>query len=128
MDPNFIKKLREAFREEATEQLHSISTTLIALEESPDLTSTTTESLLRVFHSLKGSARAVNLETFEQCCQTIESLLVGYRDGGLTIPETVASTLNEAVGRLQNVVNDLGRKDEDELESDLKSMLDKLVE
>ncbi|MCA9804685.1 MAG: response regulator [Cyanobacteria bacterium HKST-UBA02] len=127
MDPEFLSKLREAFKEEAAEQLQSISTSLIALEKSPDLSKTTIESLLRTFHSLKGSARAVNVETLEHCCQTIESLLVGYRDSGTTIPARVSSTLNDAVGSFQKAVHDMGTVPDEELEADLKSTLSALA-
>jgi len=70
-----IRKLRDAFREEAQERLRTISTSLAALEEalsSPEQQKPILEILFREAHSLKGASRVVNLEEVESLSQSAE--------------------------------------------------------
>jgi two-component system chemotaxis sensor kinase CheA len=70
-----IRKLRDAFREEAQERLRTISTSLAALEEalsSPEQQKPILEILFREAHSLKGASRVVNLEDVEILSQSAE--------------------------------------------------------
>lgn len=107
MDPEFLKGLKETFKIEATEQLHVIRSLLIAIEETPDEAARLLESLLRNFHSLKGSSRAVNLIPVEKTCQKVEHELIKVRDSGGKMPHTFIDKLHEYVDALQHVVNDL---------------------
>lgn len=81
VDLEFLKKLREAFQIEATEHLEEVSNTLLSLEKNPGLaqSQSSIEKMLRNFHSLKGSSRAVNLSLIEKVCQEIESILVEHK-------------------------------------------------
>ena len=70
-----IRKLRDAFREEAQERLRTISTSLAALEEAlsyPEQQKPILETLFREAHSLKGASRVVNLEAVESLSQSAE--------------------------------------------------------
>lgn len=79
VDLEFLKKLREAFQIEATEHLDEISNLLLALEKDPSLSRDSIEKMLRNFHSLKGSSRAVNMTSIEKTCQELESILVEHK-------------------------------------------------
>src|SRR5579883_428715 len=106
MDPDFIKRLREAFVEEAQEQLQIIRAQLVALEDDPDDVPQRFESLLRIFHSLKGSSRAVNLSTIEKSCQMIENVIIGHKSDSV-LPRNLLDGLHEYVDAIQKIVANL---------------------
>lgn len=104
MDPEFLKRLQEAFVEEANEQIQIIRSCLMMLEREDSDKSAAVESLLRTFHSLKGSSRAVSLRTVESSCQSIENTLVSYKGEESNIARFVIDRLHEWVDALQRVV------------------------
>jgi|AGTN01.1.fsa_nt_gi Chemotaxis protein histidine kinase and related kinases len=106
MDAEFLKGLKETFKIEAMEQLQIIRSLLIAIEEAPDETTRLLESLLRNFHSLKGSSRAVNLIPVEKTCQKVEHELIKVRDSGTKLPHSFVDKMHEYVDALQHVIND----------------------
>jgi len=95
VDLEFLKKLREAFQIEATEHLEDVSNTLLSLEKNPGLlqSQASIEKMLRNFHSLKGSSRAVNLESIEKTCQEIESILVEHKSTSLELSAELTDDL-----------------------------------
>ncbi len=108
MDPEFLKRLQEAFIEESGEQIQVIRSCLNVLEDAGADKAPPLESLLRTFHSLKGSARAVNLKGIESSCQLIENALVNYKGDEANINRQLldrlhlyADALQAVVGRLQ---------------------------
>jgi two-component system chemotaxis sensor kinase CheA len=64
----FLKRLKDTFRVEATDHLRSISNGLLEMEKTPsqDRWTELTESVFRESHSLKGAARSVNLKAYSQ--------------------------------------------------------------
>jgi two-component system chemotaxis sensor kinase CheA len=92
-DEEFHKQLLATFREEAEEHLGEITEELIVLEKagitpgSPLL-----EQVYRKTHSLKGSARAVNLREIESVCQNLESVF-SLMKKGVFIPDEAAFDL-----------------------------------
>ena len=75
-DQEFLKKLREAFAFEAKEQIQTISSCLLELEKDSNQQSRQNiiETMFRQAHNLKGSARAVNMNSVEAVCQSLESV------------------------------------------------------
>ncbi|MBE3039469.1 MAG: Hpt domain-containing protein, partial [Chloroflexi bacterium] len=73
-EQEFLKRLRETFREEADEHLRSLSTGLIELEKNngAEAEAQIVETIFREAHSLKGAARSVNLNEVESLCQPLE--------------------------------------------------------
>lgn len=104
MDPEFLKRLQEAFVEEANEQIQVIRSCLMMLEREDSDKSAAVESLLRTFHSLKGSSRAVSLRSVESTCQSIENTLVSYKGEESNIARFVIDRLHEWTDALQRVV------------------------
>jgi two-component system chemotaxis sensor kinase CheA len=104
MDPEFLKRLQEAFIEEANEQIQVIRSCLMALERDDSDKTAAVESLLRTFHSLKGSSRAVSLRSVESGCQSIENTLVSYKGEESRIARFVIDRLHEWTDALERVV------------------------
>jgi len=73
---DFLGRLIETFRLEADEHLKSMVTGLLTLEKSalPDERAPILEIIFREAHSLKGAARAVNLDEIEVVCQSLEGV------------------------------------------------------
>jgi two-component system chemotaxis sensor kinase CheA len=114
MDPEFLKRLQEAFIEEANEQVQVIRSCLMLLERDDSDKAHSVESLLRTFHSLKGSSRAVNMRAVEASCQSIENTLVAYKGDEGRIPRFVIDRLHEWVDALQRVVQEMERGSQSE--------------
>jgi two-component system chemotaxis sensor kinase CheA len=92
-DEEFHQQLLAMFREEAEEHLGEITEDLIALEKAGILPgSPLVERVYRKTHSLKGSARAVNLREIESVCQNLESVFSLVKKGEF-IPDEAAFDL-----------------------------------
>ena len=76
-----LKKLREAFSDEAEERLANLSSSLLDLEKGADGEEKTQvlEVAFREAHSLKGAARSVNLTEIETICQSIEGVFAAMK-------------------------------------------------
>jgi two-component system chemotaxis sensor kinase CheA len=70
------------FLDELAEHVGSFNDDLMALEKNPtdDERGRRMQSLFRTAHSLKGAARAVNLEVIERTCHLLEDQLAAVRD------------------------------------------------
>jgi len=76
-EEELLKKLRAAFKMEASERLASISSSMLNLEKSFEMGQDNKEILDIIFreaHSLKGAARAVNYSDIETICQALEDV------------------------------------------------------
>lgn len=77
-----IQRLLETFLTEFDERLHAMSRDLLALENSevgsPDREKRL-QDLLRNAHSLKGAARAVEVQLVEEACHRLEDILTAVR-------------------------------------------------
>jgi two-component system chemotaxis sensor kinase CheA len=92
-DEEFHKQLLATFREEAEEHLGEITEELIELEKAGIIPgSPRIERIYRTTHSLKGSARAVNLRDIESVCQNLESVFSLMKKGEF-IPDEAAFDL-----------------------------------
>lgn len=107
MDPDFLKRLQEAFIEEAHEQIQTVRSCLNELEKPDGNKPSAIEALLRTCHSLKGSARAVNLRAIEMTCQIVEARLVKYKGKEQSPDRTFLDLMNEYTDAIQEVVHSL---------------------
>ncbi|MBV8781852.1 MAG: Hpt domain-containing protein, partial [Phycisphaerae bacterium] len=73
-DEEFLKKLQMAFRSEAEEHVQAMSSELMDLEKTDDAAriKELVAAIFREAHSLKGAARAVNLNEIEMICQSMK--------------------------------------------------------
>ena len=80
-DEAFLKKLLETFRVEAGEHIAAIASGLIEIEKSrsTDKQAEIIETIFREAHSMKGAARAVNLNEIEKVCQSLETVLAALK-------------------------------------------------
>ncbi|MFA6033316.1 MAG: Hpt domain-containing protein, partial [Myxococcota bacterium] len=80
-DDQFLKELLAIFKVEADEHLREISTGLLELEKLPAGAASPQilETIYRGAHSLKGAARAVDLTSIEQVCQSLENVLSKWK-------------------------------------------------
>jgi two-component system, chemotaxis family, sensor kinase CheA len=80
-EEELLKKLREAFSEEARERLESLSSSLLSLEKETgdEEKAQVLEVAFREAHSLKGAARSVNLAAIETLCQAIEGVFAAMK-------------------------------------------------
>lgn len=79
-DAEFIKRLRATFRIEAEEHLQAMSSGLLELEKLPAADAgAVIERVFREAHSLKGAARAVDMQAVESICQAIETVFSAWK-------------------------------------------------
>ena len=76
-DDDLRRQLLEIFAGEARDELDTLSSGLVALEADPQAAvgSGKVEEMMRAAHSLKGSARAVELEPVDRISHALENLL-----------------------------------------------------
>jgi two-component system, chemotaxis family, sensor kinase CheA len=97
-DEEFHKQLLATFREEAEEHLGEITEELIALEKAGITPgSSLVERVYRKIHSLKGSARAVNLKEIESVCQNLESVFSLIKKGEFIPDEAAYDLFHDAI-------------------------------
>ena len=97
-DEEFHKQLLATFREEAEEHLGEITEELIALEKAGITPgSPLVERVYRKTHSLKGSARAVNLREIESVCQNLESVFSLMKKGEFIPDEAAFDLFHDAI-------------------------------
>jgi two-component system, chemotaxis family, sensor kinase CheA len=97
-DEEFHKQLLATFREEAEEHLSEITEELIALEKAGITpASPLVERVYRKTHSLKGSARAVNLREIESVCQNLESVFALMKKGEFVPDEAAFDLFHHAI-------------------------------
>lgn len=97
-DEEFHKQLLATFREEADEHLGEITGDLIALEKAGITPgSPLVERVYRTIHSLKGSARAVNLREIESVCQNLESVFALMKKGEFVPDEDAYDLFHNAI-------------------------------
>ncbi len=103
-DDDFLKELRISFVEEAKEQLHSIIDVLLSVEnksfEANYSQARAIDKMFREAHSIKGSARAVNLPEVEAICHAMESVFVALKDGKTEINDHLIDCLHRGVDGL----------------------------
>jgi two-component system chemotaxis sensor kinase CheA len=100
---SLIQRLLTTFLVEFEERLQSMSRELLALETceaySPEQ-ERQLQSLMRNAHSLKGAARAVDIELIEQSCHRLEEILSGVQKDRTLLDPTLLHLLFTALDGL----------------------------
>lgn len=105
-DAEFLKKLLSTFKIEAYEHLRTISLSLLELEKSTEEEKKSIiETIHREFHSLKGAARAVNIEKIETICHKIEGIFSDVKKGILSLNGKMFDIFNEAVDIIEEIIS-----------------------
>jgi len=108
-DEEFHRQLLATFREEADEHLGEITEELIALEKDGFTAgSPLIERVYRKTHSLKGSARAVNLKDIETVCQNLESVFALMKKGEFVPDEASFDLFHDAVKTVRALLSGAG--------------------
>lgn len=102
----FRQRLLATFKVEAAEHVQAMSGGLVELEQSPPpgRQHELIESIFRAAHSLKGSARAVDLGGMETVCHALESLLAAIKRQELGFSPGLFDLLHQAVDRLDRLL------------------------
>jgi two-component system chemotaxis sensor kinase CheA len=108
-DESFRTHLLGIFKLEADEHLKAMSSLLLPLERaSADELPAVVETLFREAHSLKGAARAVNLDSIETVCQALENVLAGLKRNEIAPSADLVDVLSRAVDTLQELLSPEG--------------------
>ena len=85
LSDDLLRELLATFAVEAQEHLQAINRDLLALEKGPgaEKSAELLAEIFRAAHSLKGAARAVNLEAAGEVGHRLETLFARLRDGEL---------------------------------------------
>lgn len=109
-DSEFLRRLLVTFKVEADEHLKGISAGLLELEKcaEPERQRALIEIIFREAHSLKGAARAVDLQEVETLCQAMEGVFSALKKKELSTSAGLFDLLQEAVDLLERVLPDAG--------------------
>ncbi|MCC5932800.1 MAG: response regulator [Balneolales bacterium] len=110
-DEEFLKELLEDFKLEAAEHLQVIGDGLLELEKSADSggNPTKTEEVFRVIHSMKGAARAVNLQRLEQLAMVLEGVFHEVKNKKLTLHPAMFDVLYPATDMLAALLGEIDK-------------------
>jgi two-component system chemotaxis sensor kinase CheA len=116
----------EEFQSEADEHLTTADRLIDQAHGNP-LSADEVSELFRGFHSLKGLARAMDLEGMEALAHRAESLLGLVRDHGVALDADLVQGLAVAVGRLgQTLTHVISTREDLPAPADLLAELDRL--
>jgi two-component system chemotaxis sensor kinase CheA len=117
-EEELLKKLRAAFKMEASERLASISSSLLHLEKSFELGDENKETLDVVFreaHSLKGAARAVNYSDIETICQALEDVFSSIKRKEITFSPEMFDVFHSSLELIETLLNQSNRNHSSEI-------------
>ena len=120
-EAEFLKELLSMFKIEAEEHIKGISSNLLELERiaDPGRQTPVIETIYREAHSLKGAARAVNLNQVETLCQSLESVFSAMKRRALVLSPKHYDILHESVDQVSVLI--------DNPETDITEILQKLA-
>lgn len=103
---DFMKKLLASFKIEAAEHLRELNSSVTILNQSIDenTRNNTMEIAFRAVHSLKGAARAVNINELERTCQALESVFSSLKRKMLSWTSETGIIISEAANLLQDLL------------------------
>ena len=97
----FLARLRETFRNEASEHLEAISAGLLAIEHADGAgRAQHIERIFRETHSFKGAARSVSLTGVEALCLALESIFAAMKDEKLVLSTAMLDVVHQGLGVL----------------------------
>jgi len=108
-EEELLKKLRAAFKIEASERLASISSSLLNQEKFFELGDDNKECLDIVFreaHSLKGAARAVNYSDIETICQALEDVFSSLKRKDISFSSEMFDVFHSCLELIEALLND----------------------
>ena len=105
----FYKELLADFKIEATEHSTNFTNNLLDLEREGDRVKRQCmiEVMFREIHSLKGAARAVNLQEIERLCQALENVMSKMKQGHLSYSSYLFDTFHNTINILNGLLTDL---------------------
>jgi two-component system chemotaxis sensor kinase CheA len=100
------QQLIESFKTEQGEHIQKITQGLLALEKNPAAKERQAllDEVFREAHSLKGAARAVGMTTIESIGHALEDLLLGAREGHLTLSPELLDLIYQALDAVESVI------------------------
>jgi len=106
---SFLKELLNDFKIEALEHYDSIVKGLIDLENtgSAEKRQEIIERIFRNTHSLKGAARAVNLNEIERLCSTLETIFGHLKKGEIAVSSQLLDSMHKSVDVLKVLIDNL---------------------
>jgi len=102
-EEELLRRLRQAFQDEARERLDSLAARLADLERGVEgeEADQALETAYREAHSLKGAARAVGFTQIEAICQSAESLLAALKRKEIPPVSSVVDALYQALSAVE---------------------------
>jgi two-component system, chemotaxis family, sensor kinase CheA len=112
-EEDFLKELLSMFKIEAEEHTKAISSGLLDYEKSRSIQEQTAiiETVYREAHSLKGAARAVNLNDVETVCQSLETIFSAVKKQDLRLLANHFDVLHQVVDTISSLINAQGPSD-----------------
>ncbi len=105
----FLARLVETFRVEASEHIEAMTAGLVALERDEGLDrAAVVERVFRDAHSLKGAARAVNFSRAEVICAELEALFSAAKRDVLALTPVALDAAHAGLVALAAACNDPG--------------------
>lgn len=112
-EQDFRKRLLSTFKVEAQDHLKAISSGLIELENMPlpERQAEIVETIFRATHSMKGAARAVNMQDIEHICQSLEGIFSLWKRSGIPLTPRLFDTLYKASEIMRKLMGSLEEGD-----------------
>lgn len=110
-DPDFTRRLRETFHEEASEHVRALSNDAFELEKATSAAErhALVERVFRTTHTLKGAARMVGEDDAEALCHALEQKLSTVKQSEDGAP---ASLAGEVHAKIEEIARSLGLRSE----------------
>jgi len=108
---DFLTKLLSIFQVEADEHIQAMSSGLFELEKIPagKQQSECVERIYREAHSLKGAARAANIENMESVCHALESVFFELKNNRIVATLSLFDLLHQTLEALRGLVASVGQ-------------------
>ncbi|MDE2259344.1 MAG: Hpt domain-containing protein, partial [Betaproteobacteria bacterium] len=115
----FLTKLLAIFQVEADEHIQAMSSGLFELEKiaAGEQRSECVERIYREAHSLKGAARAVNVENMESVCHALESVFAELKNNRIVATLPLFDLLHQTLGALRGLVASIDQPTKAETQS-----------
>lgn len=125
---SFLIELLNDFKIEASEHYQAIVEGLIVLEKSSDASvqQSTIERIFREVHSLKGSARAVNLLDIEKLCMSLENVFNSLKKGDSKLFPPMFDAFHKSTDLLYLLLNDVNQNQKNKGNYNLAQILKNL--
>ncbi len=109
MDAELFQTILKSFISETKEALELASSRILELEQEPE-NQVKLQEIFRIFHNIKGNAKAVGFMDLSDFSHKVENLLGKARDGKLKLNQDMIDVLlaaNDALGAaLDKALND----------------------